>query len=62
MRSNKITAGQWNRKTDTGFVRGKRISLRARKRLYKKLLDARLSEQLLAGAKALTDTLDRTEV
>ena len=61
MRSNKSTAGQWKRKTGTGFVRPKRISLRARRRLYKQLLDARLSEQLFAGAKTLVDDT-RTEV
>ena len=62
MRSNKITAGQWKRKRPTGFTRGKKISARSRKRLYKSLLDKSLSAQLFAGAQGLTDSANRREV
>jgi hypothetical protein len=62
MRSNKITAGQWKRKRPTGFVRAKRISIRARRRAYVRMLNARLMEQLYEGAAGLADTPTRTEV
>jgi hypothetical protein len=61
MTRQKSSRARWGRKSPTGFTRPKRISIRARKRLYKKLLDAKLAEQLFAGAKSLVDDT-RTEV
>lgn len=55
MRGNKITAGMWKRKTKTGYTRGKRISVRSRRRAYLRMLANNLTAELRAGAESLTE-------
>lgn len=62
MRGNKITAGQWKRKANTGFVRGKRTSVRSRRRAYMRALQENLAAQLRQGAKDITEGPQVTEI
>jgi hypothetical protein len=53
--NHKRLRNQWKRKRPTGFVRQKRTSIRARKRFYAALLKESMAQQIIAGAKSLTE-------